>query len=144
MSTFNKKAKFEYKLEPDRIEAGLVLSGGEAKAIRTGHADISTAVCRILNDEVYLINANIPVQGATKYVPTRSRKLLLHRDEIVSIRTRAKQRKLTLVPVKLYTKGRLVKLELALGTPKHKFEKRALIKAKDIERDIAQELKGRI
>lgn len=141
MKIFNKRAKFEYKLDNDRFEAGLSLSGGEAKAIRTGHLDLSGAVVRIVGGEAWLINANIPVLGSTKYDSQRSRKLLLHKDEILSIATKAKQQKLTLLPLAVYTKGRLVKAELALGKPKKKFEKRQDIKRRDIERDIAQELR---
>ncbi len=141
MKIFNKKARFEYSLEPERIEAGLSLSGGEAKAIRTGHLDLSQAVARVLNGEIYLINANIPIQGAKKYVSTRMRKLLLHKKEILSLGTEMKQRKLTLVPLSMYTKGHLVKLQLALGKAKAKYEKKEAIKKKDIERELEQEFK---
>ena len=137
----NKRAHYEYALEKDRIEAGLVLTGGEAKAVRSGHTDLSRSVARVVNGEVWLINANIPVLGA-KIEPTRSRKLLLHQSEILSLATKMKQRKLTLVPLKLYTRGHFIKLNLGLGKPKHKFEKKEQIKKKDIERDIAQQLKG--
>lgn len=142
MKVFNKRAKFDYKLEEDKLEAGLSLSGGEAKAVRTGHADLTQSIARILNGEAWLINANIPITGAKNYTSTRSRKLLLHRTEILSIATKMKQRKLILVPLSLYTKGRLIKLKLALGKPKRKFEKRQAIKAKDIKRELAREFKG--
>lgn len=142
MAIINKRARYEYSLTEEKVEAGISLSGGEAKAIREGHADLSQSVARIMEGEVYLINANIPVVGAKNYLSTRSRKLLLHKEEIVSISTKAKQQKLTLVPTKMYTKGRLVKLELALGKPKRKFEKRQQIKKKDIEKELAQELKN--
>jgi SsrA-binding protein len=141
MAISNKRARYEYSLTEDRLEAGISLSGGEAKAVREGHADLSQSVARIMGGEVYLVNANIPVPGAQNYVSTRSRKLLLHKGEIVSISTKAKQQKLTLVPTRMYTKGRLVKLELVLGKPKRKFEKRQTIKKKDIEKELAQELK---
>ena len=144
MQIYNKRANFDYLLEGERIEVGLVLSGGEAKAVRTGHADLSRAVVRILNGECYLINANIPVSGVgEKYVSTRTRKLLLHRSELLSIATKAKQRKLTLVPVKLYNKRRLIKLALALGKSKRKFEKKELIKRKDLEREIERDFRIR-
>ena len=142
MAIINKRARYEFSLTEEKVEAGISLSGGEAKAIREGHADLSQSVARIMEGEVYLINANIPVVGAKNYLSTRSRKLLLHKEEIVSISTKAKQQKLTLVPTKMYTKGRLVKLELALGKPKRKFEKRQQIKKKDIEKELAQELKN--
>ena len=142
MAIINKRARYEFSLTEEKVEAGISLSGGEAKAIREGHADLSQSVARIMEGEVYLINANIPVAGAKNYLSTRSRKLLLHKEEIVSISTKAKQQKLTLVPTKMYTKGRLVKLELALGKPKRKFEKRQQMKKKDIEKELAQELKN--
>jgi SsrA-binding protein len=139
----NRRANFDYVLEPEKFEAGLSLTGAEAKAIRTGHADLSGSVARIMNGEAYLINANVPVEGAVKYDAKRTRKLLLHSGEILSISTKMKQRKLTLVPVKMYTKGRFVKIELALGKPKKKFEKKEAIKKKDIERELARDFKVR-
>lgn len=137
----NKRAKFDYLLGPERFEAGVSLTGGEAKAIREGHVDISQSVARIADTEAYLINANIPVSGAVKYDSKRTRKLLLHRDEIILLGVKMKQRKLTLVPTKVYTKGRFVKFELALGRPKRKFEKKEAIKRKDIKREIEREFK---
>ena len=142
MRIFNKRAKFDYNLEKGRVETGVVLSGGEAKAVRTGHLDLSQSHARVINGEIYLINANIPVQGAVKYDSTRMRKLLLHKREIISLSTKMKQQKLTLVPVKMYTKGHLVKCELALGKSKRKFEKKDSIKRKDIQREIERDLKN--
>ena len=143
MKITNKRVNYEYKLEGDRVEAGISLSGGEAKAIRTGHADINQSVARIVNDEAFLINANIPVIGAQNYSSTRSRKLLLHKKEILSLTTKMKQFKLTLVPINLYNKGRLIKITLALAKPKRKFEKKEAIKRKDIERELEKEFKLR-
>jgi len=142
MKISNKKAHFEYKLEQDKFEAGISLSGGEAKAVRCGHADLSRSVARVVGGEIFLINANIPIIGAKNYTATRMRKLLLHKNEIVSVSTKMKQFKLTLVPVSIYNKGRLIKLGLALGRPRHKFEKKETIKRKDIEREINRELKN--
>ena len=140
MKIINKKANFQYKLESERFEAGIALSGGEVKAVRNGRGDISQSYAKVLNGEVFLVNANLPVVGS-KTSPTRSRKLLLHKNEITSILTKAKQQKLTLIPTKLYTKGRLIKAELALGKSKKKYEKRESIKKKDIERQIEQEFR---
>ncbi len=141
MNIINKKARFNYSLTGDRVEAGIALSGAEAKSIREKRADLSRAVVRIMGNEIYLINANIPTLGSLKLRADRTRKLLLHKGEILSLGTRAKQQKLTLVPVKLYTKGRLVKCEIALGKTKAKFEKKEEIKRKDIEREIEQQFK---
>ena len=142
MGIFNRRANFEYSLEADRVEAGLSLNGAEARSVREGHADLSRSVVRILEGEAWLINANIPSTTGS-YNPTRSRKLLLHKSEILSLATRMKQFKLTLVPISLYTKGRLVKLQFALGKPKRTFEKRQFLKQKDIARELEQELKGK-
>jgi len=138
----NKRASYEYSLEEDRYEAGLSLNGVEAKAIREGHADLSRSVIRLLGGEAWLINANISSVQAQISSPTRSRKLLLHKSEILSLATKMKQFKLTAVPIMLYTKGRLVKLKFTLGKPKRKFEKKEFLKKKDVERELEQELKG--
>ncbi len=144
MRIFNKKARFNYDIEPgSHTEAGISLSGGEAKSVREKHADISDSIIRILSEEAYLVNANIPVLGA-KLDPTRSRKLLLHKNELLSIATKVKQRKLVILPVSLYNKGRLIKLELALGKPKKQFEKKEDIKRRDINREIDKEFKTAI
>ena len=143
MRHINKKANFHYRLEPEKIEAGISLRGAEAKGIRENRVDLSNATVRIMNGEAFLINANIVTQGLTNYDPTRIRKLLLHKSEVITLDTKAKASKLTLVPMVLYTKGRLVKLEIRLGKPKRKFEKRAAIKAQDIKREIEQEFKVR-
>jgi len=140
MKIFNKRARFDYKIS-DKIEAGIVLSGGEARAVRTGHLNLTNSFAKILGSEVYLVNANIPVPGKKDYSPTRSRKLLLHRSEIVSITTKLKAKKLTLVPISMYTTHGLIKVELGLGKSKKKFEKKELLKKKDIQRDIEKELK---
>ncbi len=142
MRIFNKRASFEYALTGDRVEAGISLVGAEAKALRDGRGDLSQAHGRILNGEAFLVNANIPAVGVAKYNPTRLRKLLLHKTEILSITTKMKQLKLNLVPILMYTKGRLVKVQLALGKPKRKFEKKEAIKRKDIERELEKEFKN--
>lgn len=142
MRIFNKRANFEYALTGDRIEAGVSLLGAEAKALRDGRADISQAHVRVLNGEAFLINANIPATGLANYNPTRMRKLLLHRNEILSIGTKMKQQNLNLVPVSIYNKRRLIKVSLALGKPKRKFEKKESIKRKDLERELEQEFKN--
>jgi SsrA-binding protein len=136
----NRRAKFDYHIL-ETLEAGVVLEGGEVKAIKSGKVDINAAHIRILEGEAYLINANIPVGGKKNHSPTRTRKLLLHKDELISVSAKIKAKKLTLVPVSVYTKGRLVKVKIALAKAKRKFEKRQKIKKRDIERDIERELK---
>jgi SsrA-binding protein len=142
MKLFNKRAKFEYELTGEGIEAGISLKGVEAKAIREGHGDLSQSFVKIIGNEAFLVNANIPAQGLEKYDSTRTRKLLLHHKEILSLVTKTKQKKLQIVPIRVYNKGRLIKLYLELGKPKRKFEKRESIKLHDITRDLERELKG--
>jgi SsrA-binding protein len=141
MRIFNRKAKFNYKLL-ETFEAGISLNGGEVKAIRRGNVNLSQSYAKVIGDEIYLINANIPVEGKKDYDPTRARKLLLHKDEIISINAKIKAKKLTLVPTKVYTNRKLVKVEIALAKSKRKFEKRQAIKKKDIEREIEREVRG--
>lgn len=140
----NKRARFEYELMGEGVEAGISLKGAEAKSLRENRGDISQAFVKIVGNEAFLVNANIPVTGLAKYDPTRSRKLLLHRKEILAISTKMKQKKLQIVPISVYNKGRLIKLYLELGKPKRKFEKKESIKRHDIDLDIAKEFKNRI
>lgn len=138
MKILNKKAKFNYKLY-DKFEAGVVLTGSEVKAVKGGKVDLTNSFVKIIGGEAFLINANIAVNGKDA---TKTRKLLLHKGELISIKTKIKAKKLTLIPTKLYTRRRLIKLEVALAKTKRKFEKRQAIKRKDIEREIERELKG--
>jgi SsrA-binding protein len=142
MRIFNKRARFEYELTGEGIEAGLSLRGAES--IREGRGELSQAFAKIIGNEVFLINANIPAVGLQNYDPTRPRKLLLHRKEILSLASKVKQKKLQLVPIRLYTKARLIKLYLELGKSKRKFEKKETIKLRDINREIEKELKNSI
>jgi SsrA-binding protein len=141
MRLSNKRARFEYELTGEGVEAGLSLKGAEAKAIREGRGDLSQSFAKILGNEIYLVNANIPAQGIEKYNSTRTRKLLLHHKEILALSTKMKQKKLQIVPVRLYNKGRLIKLYLELGKPKRQFEKKESIKRHDLDRDLERELK---
>jgi len=134
----NKKANFNYKLEPERYEAGIALKGDEVKAFKTNKTDLSSSHAKFIDSEVFLINANI--SGAKN--PTRTRKLLLKRSEITSIGSLIGTKRLTFIPVAMYTKGRLVKVKLALGKIKRKFEKKESLKKKAIKRQIEHELKG--
>jgi SsrA-binding protein len=136
----NKRAYFNYSIL-ETIEAGVSLTGGEARAIREGHANLSNSYAKIINNEVYLVNAIVPITGAKDYNQSRSRKLLLKRSEITNLAVKMKRDKLTLIPTKLYNKGRLVKAELGLAKPKREYEKKESIKQKDIKRDLEELLR---
>lgn len=148
MKVFNKRAKFEYELLTDRIEAGISLLGIEAKAFRDNRIDLSQSFVKVINGEAYLINANFSAftggsaRGSDTYNPTRMRKLLLHKKEVLALITKVKQKKLQIVPTMLYNSGKRIKVELVLGKPKRKFEKKESLKKKDIEREVHAQLKN--
>lgn len=141
MIALNRRARHDYELL-ERYEAGIVLNGGEAKAVRTKHINLDSSFAKIIGGEAYLVNANIPVPGKKDYDPTRSRKLLLHKRELYLLLVKTKAKNLTLVPTKVYTKGNLVKVEIALAKSRRKFEKKEIKKARDITRDTERELKN--
>ncbi len=143
MQVLNKRASFEYELTPEKVEAGIVLKGIEAKAFRDGRLNLSQSHVRILDGEVYLINANISAGDIKGYEPTRMRKLLLHKKEILSLITKMKQKKLQIVPTMMYNSDSRIKLELVLGVPKRKFDKKETVKKMDVQRDIDRELRGK-
>lgn len=139
-----KKVKFDYEIL-ESFEAGIVLTGAEVKSVRTGAVNFSGARVVMADGKVKLIGLSInkyKYDSGESYVPDRIRELLLHKSEIVEIGTKMKQSGLTLVPVKLYNKGNLVKLQIALVRGKRVFEKRELIKKRDEEKKIARRLKS--
>ena len=143
MKITNRKAPFDYQLL-DRFEAGINLLGAEVKAVREGHVDLTGSFVRIIGSEAHLVNANIfPYKYARPetYDERRTRKLLLHKKEIISLKSKMDGSSLTVVPVSLYTTHGLIKVELALAKSKKQFEKRESIKKKDINRQIEEELK---
>lgn len=142
MKITNKKAFFDYEIL-DRFEAGINLLGTEVKAIRTGHADITGAHVRILGSEAFLINAKIfPYQYSRpeNYDENRTRKLLLHKNEIISLKSKTDGANLSLVPLSLYFKNGFIKLEVAIGKGKKKYEKKEAKKKKDLDREMEAEL----
>lgn len=134
----NKRARHDYHLE-QRFEAGLALQGWELKAIRAGRANIVEAYAMILKDELYLIGAQMtPLISASTHVVAdahRTRKLLMHRNEIDELIGRVQREGYTLVPTALYWKGNKVKAELALAKGKQSHDKREAAKERDWARD---------
>jgi len=141
----NKRATFDYKFI-DKYEAGLVLSGQEVKSIKTGHISLKGSFVTIKNSELFLTNANIPFYkfagNQQKYDPTQPRKLLLKKSEIKSLLGKTKVKGLTLVPIRVYTKKRLIKLEFAVGRGKKKFDKRDDIKKRESARRLRRVVKN--
>lgn len=134
----NKRARYEYQLE-NRIEAGLALQGWELKAIRAGRANIGEAYAVIRNGEMFLFNAQItPLLSASTHVVAeerRTRKLLMHRNEIDGLIGRIQREGYTVVPTALYWKGNKVKAEVALAKGKKEHDKRDASKERDWQRE---------
>ncbi len=142
MKITNKRAFFDYEIL-ERFEAGINLQGSEVKAVRLGHADLTGAHVRIIGSEAYLINAKIfPYEYARpeNYEEKRTRKLLLHKKEIVMLKSKTEGERLVIIPVSLYLHHHLIKAELALAKSKKKYEKKEAIKKKDIQRETEAEL----
>jgi len=138
----NRKAFYDYRIL-ERFEAGINLNGAEVKAVRFGHADLTGSHVRIMGSEAYLINAKIfPYQYARPegFDERRTRKLLLHKKEIIALKSKTEGQNLTLVPVSLYTTKSFIKLEIALGKGKKQYDKKEAIKKHDLQREIEQEL----
>ena len=143
MKIFNRRARFKYELL-EKVEAGIVLTGAEIKSVRAGRVDLSESFARIRDGEVYLVNGHVASwMGSQKYSgERRERKLLLHKNQILNWQGKMAGGKLALVPVSIYIRGNLAKVELALAKSKAKFDKRAALKKKTIERDVERELRG--
>lgn len=139
----NRRARRDYRIG-DEYEAGMVLSGAEVKGLREGRGSLNQAFVRVKDGEVWVYNLVIPKYGPAdprEYDPAKPRKLLLHREEILALEKKMEGRNLTLVPLKCYTRGRYVKLRLGLGQGRKKYEKKELVKQRDIERETARALK---
>src|SRR5688500_16820024 len=126
------------------MEAGIVLSGTEIKAIRAGKVNLADSFARIERGEAWLVGAHIaPWEGGKRmnHEPKRDRKLLLHRNQIDQLLGRTKAKGLTLIPLKLYITGRgKAKIELGLGKGKQLFDRRREIAARDVQREVEREL----
>ena len=141
----NRKARHDYELL-ERFEAGLVLTGTEVKSLREGRASLAQAYADVRDGEVWLVGAEIATydQGnIANHVPTRDRKLLLHRGEISSLYGKVREKGLTLVPTRMYWKDGRAKVEIALGRGKQTIDKRRDIAKREADRAMQRALKAR-
>ncbi|CUH94304.1 SsrA-binding protein [Propionispora sp. 2/2-37] len=145
IATENRKARHDYHIH-ETYEAGLVLTGTEVKSLRAGKANLKDSFARIENGEVMLHNMHIsPYDQGNRFnhEPLRTRKLLMHRYEIVKLIGKTKEKGYTLVPIKIYfTRGR-AKLELGLATGKKLYDKRQDLAAKDAKREMDRAFRER-
>jgi len=141
---FNRRASYEYEIL-ENYEAGLVLTGQEVKSIRNSHISLQGAYVVINSEEAYLLNATVPPyqmkNAPAGYEPTRSRKLLLRRDEIRSLIGKTQQKGLTLVPLRVYNKSGKIKLGFALAKGKKEYDKRDKIKKREFQREKERTLR---
>tara|TARA_B100000401_G_C52749968_1_gene692693 strand:+ start:124 stop:570 length:447 start_codon:yes stop_codon:yes gene_type:complete len=140
----NKKAYFEYEILSN-FQAGIILLGSEIKSIRNNHVNLSDSYCIAIDNEVFIKNLHI---GEYKHAshfnhePKRERKLLLNKQEINKISSKAKDKGITIIPLRLFINNKnIAKLEIAIARGKKIYDKRESIKAKDIERDLQRDIK---
>ena len=141
----NRKARFQYHIE-ETVEAGLVLTGSEAKSLRAGAANLSDAYAQVQRGEVYLLKAHIApyvYAGRENHTPERPRKLLLHRREIDRLGGRLREKGLTLVPIEMYWKDGRAKVELGLARGKKLHDKRESIATRESDRRLRQVVRRR-
>src|SRR3989338_7864633 len=142
----NRKARFDYEIL-EKYEAGIELLGVEVKSVRGGRMSLEGAFVIVRGGEAYLINANIPPYQPKNtpkdYGPLRNRRLLLTKKEIAELAGSEKNKSLTIVPISVYNKNRKIKIAIALVKGKKKRDKRESIKARDADREIRREYKGR-
>jgi SsrA-binding protein len=140
----NRRARHEYAIE-ETLEAGIVLTGTEIKSIRAHRVNLAEAYARIERGEAWLVGAHIATyaQGNRwNHEPTRTRKLLLHRDQIAELIGLTNQKGLTLVPLRLYIRGGIAKLEIGVARGKKAHDKRRTIAERDMRRELQREAKN--
>lgn len=141
----NRRARFEYDLL-EKVEAGIVLTGTEVKSLRTGKASLEEAYAQVERDEVWLNGCDIPEYleaNRMNHKPKRPRKLLLHRSEIAKIAAKASERGLTLVPLQIYFKNGMAKVELYVARGRKTYDKREALKKQDAKREMDRALRRR-
>ena len=141
----NRSASHEYFIL-DKIETGIVLDGGEVKSMRNGNVNLKDSFCVIYNGELFIKNMHVAIYdkaGAYNVKDSkRDRKLLVHKDEILKLHAKISQKGLTLVPLRIYFKQSLIKMELGVCQGKHTYDKKRSIMEKDIKREKEREIKN--
>ena len=145
MIATNKSASFEYFIE-EKYEAGIVLEGNEIKSLRAGNVNMNDSFCLLHGGEAYVKNMHVALYDKSDAFSTkntrRDRKLLLHKSELAKIAGKVNRQGYTLVPLKIYFKDALVKMEIALCRGKHTYDKKQSIAARDVKRDVDRAIKN--
>ncbi len=145
-SILNKRVLHDFQIL-DTYEAGINLIGSEVKSIKGNRMSLEGAFVKIIGGEIYLVNAQIflyPYARSEGYDDKRSRKLLLHKKEIISLKTKLSSANLTLVPLECYNTHGLIKLKIGLAKGKREYEKKEKLKRKDLDREVQRDLRGKI
>ncbi len=141
----NREARFEYFIE-DSVEAGISLDGGEVKSIKSGNVSLKDAYCTVYRSELYIKGMHVAVYdkgGAFNSKDSRrDRRLLLHKREIVKLSAKINEKGYTLVPLKIYLKQSLIKVEVGLCKGKHTYDKKQSIKERDLDRSARRDVKN--
>jgi SsrA-binding protein len=144
--TQNRKAFHDYFIE-ETFEAGIMLTGTEVKSLRAGKANLKDSYARIKDGEIFLLNTHISpytqADGFKQHDPERTRKLLLHKKEILKLLGKTREKGYTLVPTKIYFKDGKAKVEIGLAKGKTSYDKRDSIKARDVKREIEKTMRNR-
>ena len=141
MKISNKKASFDYNIL-ETFEAGVVLTGAEVKSVKEGRANLTDSFVKVIDGDLYLVNAEIPKYKYSSdefYDSRRSRKLLVKKKELVQIDSKLKSKRLTLIPVAIYTKGKLIKVEVGFAKGRKRHEKKEREKKRDMDRELLYE-----
>lgn len=139
----NRKAKFDYDII-ETIETGIVLTGTEIKSLRAGKANLKDSYAIVRNGEVFLVNMHISEYdhgNIFNHNETRSRKLLLHKKEILKLNDKIRLEGFTLIPLKVYIKGNYAKVLLGVGKGKKLYDKREAMKERDMKREVNKAMK---
>lgn len=144
MKIINRRAFHNFQIV-ERMEAGINLLGSEVKSVKAGRIKLDGSYVRIIGTEVYLVNSQIPIYPYARpegYDSKRTRKLLLNKGEIISLKGKL-GKNLTIVPLSCYTSRGLIKLEIALAKGKKRYIRREEKRKRDIDREVARELRGK-
>lgn len=141
MQILNKKALHNYEIL-ERLEVGIQLKGAEVKSLRMGRCNLGDSFVKVLSNELWLVNTDIPrykYDGSPNYDSARSRKLLINQKELIYLQNKMKQGNLTLIPLKVYSKGSIFKFEIGLARGKKRYEKKLEEKERDLNRELLVE-----
>lgn len=138
MKISNKKAIFNYEIV-ESFETGIILTGAEVKSIKGGRVNLTDSFVKIISGDLYLVNTEIPQYKFSTdefYDARKSRKLLVKKNELVQIASKLKAKNLLLIPLSIYTKGKLVKVEVAYARGRKRHEKKEREKERDLDREL--------